>query len=197
MYYVNQSGVDKYFTYTGMNFDQLTGIPASGDGEIDSDVYGFAEATNTPTLVYRGDIDDEELEVAIDTTKRFVVEELFSESSEELKRWKTVLGWFDTDAQIRDSDDDSYTVITLGGSDTISYERGEVIFNTARTENQLWLAGFAFNPYDAIARLIMQYAGDARFMSYLQVGQVARSQKSAVELAQAWRAVGVAINLLR
>lgn len=197
LYYVNQSGADKFFTYTGINLDELTGIPASGTGEIDSDLYDFAESTNTPTLIYKAEVDDEELERAIDTYKRFVIEELFFESSEEGKRWKTILGWFDTDAAVRNDDDESFSTITLGGSDTISYERGEVIFNTARTEEQLWLAGFAFNPFSSIADLILQHGNDTRFLNYFQSGQTSQSKKTAQELALFWRAQGAAIGFLR
>lgn len=199
LYYVNQSGADKFFTYTGINGDLLTGIPGSSSGEIDSDMYDFAESTNTPTLVYRGDLDDEELERALDEFKQFVIAELFYESSQEGKRWKTAINrpWFDTDAVVRDDDSASFNAITLGGSDAISYERGEVVFNTARTETQLWLAGFAFNPFATLANLILQHAGDDRFLSYVQAGQTAQSKAPAAALAETWRRQGAAISLLR
>jgi len=197
IYYVNQAGADKYFTYTGINLDTLTGIPASGAGEIDSDLYDFNEQTNIPTLVYRADLDDEEIERAIDAYKKFVVEELFDDASGEGKRWKTLLGWFDTAAQIRTDYDDTYTVITPGGSDTISYERGEVIFNTARTESQLWFAGFAFNPFGTIANLILQHANDSRFLNYFQIGQTAQTKITASDLAKIWHGYGAALNFCR
>lgn len=195
LFYVDGS-TDRFFTYSGINGDLLTGIPTSGSGEIAADMNAFNHAT-LPTLVYRGDVDDEELEGVIDAHRNFVVEELFDDASGEGKRWKTLLGWYDAAVQIRTDLDDTYSVITLAGGDTISYERGEVIFSTARTESQLWFAGFGYNPFVAIAEIIGSHQNDSRFVSYLQVGQTAQSKLTAVRLAEYWRARGVALSYCR
>lgn len=197
LFYVDQAGNDKYFTYTGINIDQLTGIPASGAGEIDADLYAFNETTNTPTLIFRGDIDDEELEREIDAFRVFVVEEMFDDASGVRKRWRPRLGWFDTTVEIRDDCDDSYNVVALSGSDTINYETGQVVFNTARSESRLWMAGFAYNPFYTIARLLMAHGNDSRFLTYLQVGQMAESKKDVSTLSSTWRKLGGALAFCR
>lgn len=187
---------DKFFTYTGVNGDLLTGIPASGSGEIDADMNAFNHAT-APTLIYKKGVDDEELERAIDRYLVRVVEELFMDSSEDGFRWSPLLGWWGTGAEVRDDYDDTYNVVTLGGSDTINYETGQIVFATARAESRLWLAGDTFNPFAVIADLIESGMRDDRFSTYSQVGQAAKAQPDARDLAKYWRGRGAALNFCR
>lgn len=178
---------DKLITYTGMNGDLLTG--ASGNtGDLKS-------YTNTASdiVMVSGVLDAEELEHAIDKHRTWVEQEMFDDV--EHKRWKSNLGWFDTDVAIRDSDTASYNAVTLGGSDTIDYERGEVRFATARTESRLFLCGDRYNPFCAIADIITMHAADDRFLRYLQVGQTAKAKMTADQLAAYWRGRGWAYSL--
>lgn len=172
---------DTLITYTGINGDQLTGagtVPA---------MKGFTN-TSSDVVMISGVLEAETLEFLIDKHRTWVVAEMFEDV--EAKRWQANLGWFDTDVVIRDDDDSGYSTISLGGSDTISYERGEVVFATARTESQLFLAGWRYNPYYTLADILTMFGYDDRFLKYHQVGQTALNKPTAIELAAYWRGLG-------
>lgn len=189
VYWINGS-TDDFFTYTAISGDTLTGVPANGTGSIDANMYDYADANNTPTFIYIMGVDDEELERNIDRQRSWTVSEMRPDA--EKKRWKAKVGWWDSDVEIRDDDDSSYNSISLGGSDSISYERGEVIFDTARTESVLYLAGWVYNPFYTMASIYLIHGADDKNFTYLQAGQIAGVKPTADKLVEKWRSLGFA-----
>lgn len=176
---------DTVITYTGIDLDQLTGAGSTPA------MKGYTN-TSSDLVIVGGIVDPEELEGMIDKHKCWVEAEMFDDA--EHKRWKANLGWFDTDVTVRDDDDSSYNTVSIGGSDSISYERGEVRFATARTETQLFLCGDRYNPFYTIADIITMHGKDDRFFRYSQVGQSSKSKLTADELSAYWRGRGWAYS---
>lgn len=178
---------DTVVTYTGMSSDQLTGasgVPAMA---------GFANTTEQDVVMITGLVDPEELEVSIDAHRTWHVEEMFEDVDD--KKWNANLGWYDTDVVVRDDDDDSYNTVSIGGSDTIDYRRGEVTFNSARSESVLYLAGWRYNPFYTIADLISQHGNQFGEASWIQVGQQAQGKMNDFDIAAYWRGRGWAYAL--
>lgn len=177
---------DALITYSGIQDDSLTGIPASGTGSIVATINPYTSGSRD--LIWRCElITAYELERLIDRYRRWI-------DGEELRRDVTrkkhfsLRGWYDTAVELRDDDDDSYNVVT---PDTIDYELGTFDFNTARAESeQLFLFGQGYNPFMSIGDFIESFANDARWYNYSQVGQTAHSKGTAKEVADAWRARG-------
>lgn len=151
---------DKFFTYSGVDGDELVGIPATGSGRVDADMAGFS--SSLPTLVYRGVVDDEELERSIDRFRFYVDAYELDEDLEKKKYWFG-RGWLGTDVSIRDSDDLSFNLVT---PNTANYERGEFEFTVARTEDSLFLAGYIYNPWYVCADLIQVLPIDYQMVNY-------------------------------
>jgi len=177
---------DDVITYTGISGDQLTGLPSSGSFAIGATLNEYTDAS--ADVVYRGElVSTVELEAMLKRYRRWVDAEALFRDVDRKKHW-FVRGWFDTSVQLRDDNDDSYTVVT---ADTISYERGTFEFNSARdVGEQLYVSGWGYNPFFTIGDFIEQFAQDERWTVYSQIGQTARTRRDARELADAWRTKG-------
>lgn len=177
---------DNLITYTGIDGDQLTGIPASGTGSISAAINAYTVSTRD--LVYRAELmSSYELEILIDRYSRWIEGEKIWRDVER-KKHLSIRGWYDTGAELRDDNDDSYNIVT---ANTISYENGRFEFTTARSlAEQLYLYGWGYNPFASIGDFIETFANDSRWYSYSQVGQTAHSVKNAREIADLWRSRG-------
>lgn len=178
---------DNLITYTGINGDQLTGIPASSTGSISATINPYTSSSRD--LIYRAELMSAyEWELLFDRYRRWVEAEQLSRDGTR-KKYFSLWRWFDTGVVFRDGpdpDDDTLVV-----PDTLNYEQGEFEFNSARDESEtLYLFGWRYNPYAVIADFIESFANDERWYSYSQVGQTARSAKSAHDVAEQWRARG-------
>jgi hypothetical protein len=182
---------DNLITYTGIDGDQLTGIPSANTGSISATINPYTSASRD-LVVIANLISAYELERHID---RYRVWLNAAPVKPEVTKKKFIFarGWFDTDVELRNDDDDGYTVIT---ADAISYENGEWEFNTARTETELYVAGWAYNPFATIADIIETFAADSRWARYIQIGQSAESKHDAHNLAGVWRSRAAVLNFL-
>ena len=182
---------DNLITYTGISGDTLTGIPASATGSISATINPYTSASRD--LVYRADLMSAyELENLIDRYRKWV-DGLHAVADVQRKRFTAPRGWFDTGVSLRDDDDDSFGSIT---ADTISYERGEFEFNAARSEEVLYVAGYAYNPFLSIGNFIRTFQHDDRWQTYLQVGQTAESQKDAGDISKLWFELGAGLDAI-
>lgn len=178
---------DNIITYTGIDGDSLTGIPASGTGSISATINPYTSSSRD--LVYRGELMTAyEWERLFDRYRRWIeAEKLERDGTRKLHF--SVWRWYDTGVVFRngpDPDDDTLVV-----PDTLNYEQGEFEFTTARAESeQLYLFGWSYNPFSVIGDFIESFANDSRWYSYSQVGQTAHSAKSAHDVAEQWRARG-------
>ncbi|MFQ5630971.1 MAG: hypothetical protein ACE5I1_19545 [bacterium] len=177
---------DDIFTYTGISGDELTGIPSTGGYVIGGTLNEYTNAN--PDMVYRGElVSTVELEGMLKRYRKWVDAEALSRDVDRKKHFSS-RAWFDMNAALRDDNDDSYNAVT---ADTISYERGTFEFTTARDlGEQLYVAGWRYNPFFTIGDFIEQFAQDERWTVYSQIGQTARSKKDARALADSWRAKG-------
>jgi len=178
---------DNLITYTGINGDQLTGIPASSTGSISATINPYTSSSRD--LVYRAELMSAyEWERLFDRYRRWVeAEQLTRDGTRKL--YFSIWQWFDTGVVFRDDPDPD--VGSLVVPDVLNYEQGEFEFSSARDESEmLYLFGWKYNPYFVIADFIESFANDERWYSYSQVGQTARSAKSAHDVAEQWRARG-------
>ena len=178
---------DNLITYTGIDGDQLTGIPSSFTGSISATINPYTSASRD--LVWRSElINSYELERVIDRYRHWIEAELLVRDGTR-KKYFSLWRWFDTGVVFRDGpdpDDDTLVV-----PDTLNYEQGEFEFSVARDESEsLYAFGFVYNPFFVIADFIESFANDERWYNYSQVGQAARSAKSAHDIAEQWRARG-------
>lgn len=177
---------DNLITYTGIDRDTLTGIPASSTGSISATINPWTSASRD--LIWRCELmNSYELETMLDRFRRRIEGEAVLRDAT-FKLHRSIRGWFDTGVELRDDNDSSYNVVA---ANTINYETGTFDFNTARSESeQLYLFGYGYNPYAVIAEFIESFADDDRWHLYSQIGQTARSKQSPRDLANEWRARG-------
>lgn len=177
---------DNLITYTGLSGDSLTGIPTSSTGSISATIKGVADSARD--LLYRVDmLSAYELERMLDLRRRWIEGETLKRDATR-KQFLASAGWFDTGVQLRDSNTDTYDVVI---PDTVSYERGEFSFNTARDSSEtLYVFGYRYNYFAVLGDIIETIAADDRWNSYSQVGQMAKAHVNAHELANFYRAKG-------
>lgn len=178
--------IDNLITYTGIDRDTLTGIPASSTGSISATINPYTNASRD--LVWRCDLlNSYELELMIDRFRRRIEgEKMIRDVTRKLHR--SIRGWYDTGVELRDANDDSYSAVV---ADTINYETGTFDFSSARdVSEQLYLFGYGYNPYAVIGEFLESFAQDDRWNTYSQIGQTARSKESLRDMANQWRARG-------
>lgn len=178
--------IDNLVTYTGINGDQLTGIPASSTGSITATINPYTSASRD--LIWRCElITATELEAMFDRYRRYCAGEAIAREVTR-KIHSSVRGWYDTGVELRDDDGDSYSVVA---PDTSDYENGVFSFNSARSiSEQLYVFGWGYNPYAVIGDFIEAFANDQRWYTYSQAGQTAHSKKDALAVANEWRMRG-------
>ena len=177
---------DSVITYTGINGDQLTGVPNTGTGSIAATLQDVNDAAASQLYIPQI-ITSSELEDLIDDTRYWVDAELLTQDVER-RRYYARAGWFglssESEVELRDDRDASFSTVT---PDDVNERRGEFLFDSSRTESGLFVAGFRYNPFYAAAEIIsMIYADDRRF-TYYQMGQVAVSKRDLVGIAQNYR----------
>jgi len=177
---------DNLITYTGIDGYQLTGIPASSTGSISATINPYTSSSRD--MIYRAELMSAyEWEQLFDRYRRWIEGEKIVRDVNRKKHF-SIRGWYDTGLELRNDNDDTYTVVV---PDTLSYENGIFEFNTARSETeQLYFYGYGYNPYFAIAEFIESFAHDQRWYTYSQVGQISHSAKSAHDYAEQWRSRG-------
>lgn len=177
---------DNLITYTGINGDLLTGIPSSGTGSISATINPYTHAT--PDLVWRCElINATELEEMLDRFRRYCAGEAI-ERDVTRQVHQSVRGWYDSDVDLRDDNDDTFNTVA---PDSTDLENGVFTFNTARDEaEQLYLYGWGYNPFAVIGDFIEAFAKDQRWYNYSQIGQVANAKKDAIVFANEWRMRG-------
>lgn len=178
---------DNLITYTGIDGDQLTGIPASGTGSISATINPYTSASRD--LVYRAELMTAyEWEFLFDRYRRFVDADKLSRDSTRKKHF-SLWRWYDTGVVIRDGPDPDEDVLVTPNA--ISYENGRFDFNTARAESeQLYSFGDSYNVFFVIADFIESFANDLRWYTYSQIGQTAHVSKNAYDYAELWRGRG-------
>jgi len=184
---------DSYITYTGINIDCLTGIPSFGNGAIAAALNPATHAT--PSLVYVQGLSEMELEDLIDRF-RFYVDAVELKNDVAKKVYWGGGQWFDTGVEIRDNNGSTYNAVT---PDTLDYENGVFQFNTARTENSLYVAGWKYNPFYVLAEIYERAAADDSRFTYMQLGQLQLSKKDMKARAEVYRQRGhrLSLNLKR
>lgn len=179
--------IDNLITYTGINGDQLTGIPASGTGSISATINSYTSASRD--LIYRAELMSAyEWERLFDRHRRWIEAEKLGRDGTR-KLYFSIWRWYDTGVVFRDGPDPDDDVLVV--PDTLNQEQGEFEFTTARPESeQLYLFGWTYNVYFVIADFIEAFANDERWYGYSQVGQAAHVSKNASEIAELWRRRG-------
>ncbi len=182
--------IDELLTYTNIEDDTLSGIPSSGTGSITATINPVTSASRD--LIYRPEfLTYYELERALDRYRVQAIERAYPDA--EFKVYSCGRGWWDTDAETRDDDDDSFTELA---PNTENFEEGVVEFTTARTEEVLWIAGYAFNPFSTIADLILNLAHDGRWAKFQSHGSSSLVKKDANEIAEYYRKKAAMLNYL-
>jgi hypothetical protein len=172
---------DNLVTYTAIQQDRLTGIPASGTGSIAATISSFNQST--PSLIYvpnliTGDEVEEHLERY---RKRLFVR---CDADVDKKVYRARRGWFDTSAELRDNNDSGGSALS---PDTSDYHEGSFTFSTARSETHLYLFGYAYDPFLAIADILESLIHDERWARYFAVGQIVKAGRDANEIAEVFR----------
>lgn len=180
---------DNLIIYTGIDGDQLTGIPSSGTGSISETINPYTSASLD--LVYRAELMSAyEWERLIDRYRVYLDgEELARDKTRKIFTSTSGHRWFDTGVVFRDDSDPD--VGSLVVPDILSYENGRFEFNSARSESEtLYVFGNFYNPYFSIGDFIESFAHDDRWQNYSQVGQTAKSYQNAKALADVFRLKG-------
>jgi hypothetical protein len=175
---------DNLVTYTAVQDDVLTGIPASGIGSITAIVYPYT--ADAPSLLYLPELlTTDELEIFIDRYRRWAVLRVYPDATKKL--WKSERGWLGEDWDMRDDDDASYGVVTPDDDDN---ETGEFSFSAARSERVLYVGAWLYNPWYSIADVLESLIRGERWNKYSSVGQLVKISKDAYEMAEIYRVRG-------
>ncbi|TVL98678.1 MAG: hypothetical protein CV087_20835 [Candidatus Brocadia sp. WS118] len=180
---------DSLITYTHINIDQLCGIPSFGNGAIAAALNEYTHAI--PSLIYIQGLSEIELEELIDRFRSYVDSVKLKQDVAKKVYWGAGQ-WFDTDVELRDDNDNSYTTVT---PDTIDYENGTFQFTTPRTESTLYVAGWKYNPFYVLAEIYERAAADDSRFSYMQLGQLQLSKKDMKARAEVYRQRGHRLSL--
>lgn len=182
---------DNLVTYTAVQDDLLTGIPASGTGSIGATVEAYT--ADTPSLIYLPELlTTDELEGFIDRYRDWMVLPVYPSDALK-KKYRVTRGWLGEDWELRDSRGSSYNAVTPDDDDN---ETGEFSFNSGQNYSVLYAAAWYYNPWLSIADIVESLIRIDRWSSYSAVGQLIRRQSDPAELAAVYRKRGSMLSFL-
>ena len=188
---------DNLVTYTAVQDDVLTGIPASSTGSIADDVDPYTE--DQPSLIYLPElITTDELETVIDRYRVWRAIECLP--NETYTKYFCERGWLGNEdetpaatVELRDDDGQTYAVVSEDDRDS---ETGEFEFDSAQTYDVLYAVGWFYNPFASIADVVDSLIRSERWHRYSQVGQLTHSKKDALEVSAHWRKKASVLNFI-
>ena len=181
---------DNLVTYTAVQDDVLTGIPASGTGSIGATVNPYTH--DTPSLIYLPElVTTDELETAIDRYREYKLIKCLPDVTS--TKYFARRGWLGEDWELRDDDDDSYNAVTPDDDDN---ETGEFHFDDEQSYDELWVAAWCYNPFSTIADIIETLLRGERWSNYSAVGQLIKTEKDAADKAKIYRQRGSVLNFI-
>lgn len=176
------------FTYTAIQDNTLTGIPASGDDSIETALNGFDDIDADVVVV--GGLLASEVDAALNRSRVFIDGQAV-EADTDKKIFRFWRGWLGSDITLRDSSGQTFNLVT---ADTVDFEHGSFEFTAAQTKSFYYVHGYAYNPFYAMADLLERFGNDDRFLNYVQAGQSARSKRSVTDMTKILRGQGALLN---